>query len=220
MALVKNFENKKISEIIIMDYGYCRCSTTEIRQDIERQKRELKQIGIKDSNIYFEYESGIQSDRIQFNRLLNIIKEGDTIATTEVSRLTRSTKQLCEIIELAKEKKLKLIIGNFIVDCTNELDPMTDGMLKMMGVFAEMERNMISQRVKSGMKNAAAKGRVIGRPATTINNLPANFIRHYPKYKSKQINVVELSRLCGISRQTAHKYINIYNEAFDLSKYV
>ena len=86
------------------------------------------------------------------NKLLNTIKQGDTIVTTEVSRITRSTKQLCEIIELVQQKHLKLVIGTFIVDCTKgQLDPMTEGMLKMMGVFSEMERNMISQRVRSGM---------------------------------------------------------------------
>ena len=51
---------------------------------------------------------------------------------------TRSTKQLCEIIEVAKARRLKLIIGTFVVDCSGTLDPMTDGMLKMMGVFAEI----------------------------------------------------------------------------------
>ena len=40
------------------------------------------------------------------------------------------------------------MFGSFIVDCTNELDPMTEGMIKMMGVFSELERNIISQRVK------------------------------------------------------------------------
>lgn len=49
---------------------------------------------------------------------------------------------------------------------------MTDGMLKMMGVFAGMECNMISERVKCGMANAVAKGKVIGRPNTMIENLP------------------------------------------------
>ncbi len=44
------------------------------------------------------------------------------------------------------------------MDCTKELDPMTHGMLTMWGVFAEMERNIISQRVKSGMANAISKG--------------------------------------------------------------
>jgi DNA invertase Pin-like site-specific DNA recombinase len=127
----------------------------------------------------------------------------------EVSRLTRSTKQLCEIIELAKEKKLELIIGTFKVDCRNGLDPMTDGMLKMMGVFAEMERNMISQRVKSGLENARAKGSVIGRPETTVDKLPKDFLKHYPKYTDKQITQAELALLCNISRQSVNKYIRI-----------
>ena len=71
------------------------------------------------------------------------------IIATEVSRFTRSTLQLCEIIEFVKKNHIKLVLGTFEVDCSKELDPMTEGMLKMMGVFAELERNMISQRVKS-----------------------------------------------------------------------
>ena len=70
-----------------------------------------------------------------------------------------------------------------MVDCRKELDPMTEGMLKMMGVFAELERNMISQRVKSGMENAKSKGKAIGRPAVTADDIPAIFYRHYPKYQ-------------------------------------
>ena len=109
------------------------------------------------------------------------------------------------------QRKLQLIIEAFTVDCRKgQLDPMTEGMLKMMGVFAEMERNMISQRVKSGMKNAIAKGKIVGRPATSIENLPSNFIKHYPKYKGKQINQIEFARLCDTSRQSVSKYIKIY----------
>lgn len=171
-----------------MIYGYARCSTNETKQDINRQKRELEIQGVKNENIYFEYESGTKEDRIELNRLLSIIKQGDTIITTEVSRITRSTKQLCDIIEFAKNKKLKLILGSFIVDCTKELDPMTEGMLKMMGVFAELERNIISQRVKSGIINAKMKGRKLGRPKTTSENIPSLFLKYYSKYKSKEIN--------------------------------
>lgn len=195
-------------------YGYARCSTDGDRQDINRQKRELKMLGCtQEENMYWEYESGTKADRVELGKLLDIVVEGDTIITTEVSRITRSTKQLCEIIEIVKEKHLKLIIGSFIVDCTKgQLDAMTDGMLKMMGVFAEMERNMISERVKSGMANAVAKGKVVGRPSTTVDRLPSNFIKHYPKYKSKQINKIELARLCNVSRQSVHKYIRIYEK--------
>jgi len=195
-----------------MLYGYARCSTSD-KQDIDRQKRELKNLGVKESNIYFENESGTKIDRVQLERLLETVKEGDTIATTEVSRLTRSTKQLCDIIEQAKTKRLELIIGTFKVDCRNGLDPMTDGMLKMMGVFAEMERNMISQRVKSGMVNAKEKGATLGRPVTTLDTLPKEFLKHYKIYADKQITQAELGKLCGITRQSVNKYIRIIKTA-------
>lgn len=198
-----------------MIYGYARCSTDETKQNIDRQVRELMELGATKETIYLEYESGTKTDRVELNKLLNVIKKGDTIVTTEVSRITRSTKQLCEIIELAQKKYLKLIIGAFVVDCSRgELDPMTEGMLKMMGVFAEMERNMISQRVKSGMANAKAKGKKIGRPTTTSDDVPYIFLKHYPKYKANEINVTEFSRLCDMSRTTIYKYIKLVENKY------
>ena len=192
-----------------MIYGYARCSTNEKLQDINRQVRELKQQGATDKTIYLEYESGMKENRAELLKLLDIIKPGDTIVATEVSRITRSTNQLCDIIETAKDKHIKLVLGSFIVDCSKELDPMTEGMLKMMGVFSELERNMISQRVKSGMENAKAKGKAIGRPATTPDDIPSIFYRHYPKYQKGEINKKEFSRLCDLSYPTIYKYIHL-----------
>ena len=152
-----------------MMYGYARCSTDETRQDIDRQKRELMAKGVDSENVFCEYESGTKKDRTELNRLLRTVKDGDVIVSTELSRITRSTKYLIWIIDTAKEKKIKLILGTFEADCSGDsLDPMTEGMLKMMGVFAELERNMISERVKSGMKNAKTKGSKVGRPRTTM----------------------------------------------------
>lgn len=192
-----------------MVYGYARCSTSEKEQDINRQVRELRQQGVTDKTIYREYESGMKTNRAELAKLLDIVQSGDTIMATEVSRITRSTKQLCDIIEFAKEKHIKLVLGSFIVDCTKELDPMTEGMLKMMGVFAELERNMISQRVKSGMENAKAKGKAIGRPPVTADGIPSIFYKHYPKYQKGEINKKEFSRLCNLSYPTIYKYLRI-----------
>lgn len=192
-----------------MIYGYARCSTNEKMQDINRQVRELKQQGATDTTIYLEYESGMKTDRAELKKLLDIVQSGDTILATEVSRITRSTKQLCDIIELAKNKYIKLVLGTFVVDCSKELDPMTEGMLKMMGVFSELERNIISQRVKSGMENAKAKGKTIGRPPTTAEAIPSIFYKHYPKYKKGEINKKEFSRLCDLSYPTIYKYLRI-----------
>ncbi len=195
-----------------MTYGYARCSTNEERQDIDRQKRELFSLGVsEDKYIYWEYEKGTKDDRVELQKLLDIVGEGDTIATTEVSRLTRSTKHLCEILQMVQDKKLILNIGgSFVVDCSKgELDPMTEGMIKMWGVFAEMERNIISQRVKSGMKNAAAKGKKIGREKTTAATLPLQFWKAYNMYKNKQINITEFAGMLRVSRTTIYKYINL-----------
>lgn len=196
-----------------MIYGYARCSTNETKQDINRQKRELINKGVPENNIYFEYESGTKIDREQLNRLLGVVKQGDTIIATELSRITRSTKQLCDLIEQVKDKHLKVVIGSFEVDCSKDkLDAMTLGMLQMMGVFAELERNMISERVKSGMANAKARGSVIGRPVLTSDNIPNIFMKYYPKYKQGEINISELSRLCDMSRTTIYKYLNILGD--------
>lgn len=192
-------------------YGYARCSTDESRQDIDRQKRELFSMGVQeDKHIYWEYASGTKEDRTELNKLFDITNNDDTIVTTEVSRLTRSTMQLCRILKIVQEKKIRLVIGSFIVDCrSDDIDPMTKGMLQMWGVFSEMERDMISQRVKSGMKNAKAKGKQIGRPKTTINSLPDRFWKYYRLHQKNAISVTEMARLMKCSRTTVYKYISM-----------
>lgn len=201
-----------------MIYGYARCSTNEHIQDITRQVRELKEMGVDDKNMYIEFESGMKNNRKYLTSLLEVVKEGDTICAMEVSRITRSTKQLCQIIDFAKREKIKLVFGGFVVDCTKELDAMTEGMLKMMGVFSELERNIISERVKSGLKNAKAKGKKVGRPKTNEKNIPQSFYRYYAMYKNNLMNKVEVSKICNLSYPTVFKYIKIiekgaiYNE--------
>jgi DNA invertase Pin-like site-specific DNA recombinase len=96
------------------------------------------------------------------------------------------------------------------MDCrSGHADPMTEAFLQMAGVFSQLELAMIRARVKSGMDNARAKGAKIGRPQTTIEEIPPKFLRHYPAYKSGNLNLSELSRVCSISRTTAYKYISL-----------
>ena len=192
-------------------YGYARCSTDETRQDIDRQKRELFAMGVKEEkHIYWEYQSGTREDRAELQKVLDVIREGDTLAATEVSRLTRSTKQLCEILQIVQDKKIRLLIGSFSVDCrSSEIDPMTKGMLMMWGVFSEMERDMISQRVRSGMKNAAAKGKQIGRPKTTKEMLPEKFWTFQTLYENGKITITDYAKLLDCSRTTVYKYLEM-----------
>ena len=82
--------------------GYARCSTSEDRQDINRQIRELKANGAEE--VVFEYEHGDAKIKKNLQMLLDTVQEGNTIVTLEVSRFSRSTKQLCEIIEHRDQK--------------------------------------------------------------------------------------------------------------------
>ena len=192
-----------------MDYGYSRCSTNETKQDINRQVRELRAAGAE--QIFVEYEHGDAKVKSQQQAMFAEAQAGDSIIVLEVSRLARSTQQLCEIIDLVREKHLRLVIvGSITLDCRNgQADPMSEAFLQMAGVFSQLELAMIRARVRSGMENARAKGRQIGRPQVSKEDIPASFLRHYPAYKSKQLNVSELARVCDISRTTAYKYIGL-----------
>ena len=192
-----------------MVYGYSRCSTSETRQDINRQVRELKQAGAE--RIFVEYEHGDAKIKSQQKAMFAEANAGDTIIVQEVSRLARSTQQLCEIIDLVREKHLRLVIvGSITLDCrSGQADPMSEAFLQMAGVFSQLELAMIRSRVRSGMENARAKGRQIGRPQITKDDIPAIFLRHYPAYKSGHLNISELSRVCDLSRTTIYKYISL-----------
>ena len=190
-----------------MDYGYSRCSTNEGKQDINRQVRELRAAGAQE--IFMEYEHG--DAKVKSQQAQMFADAGDTITVLEVSRLARSTQQLCEIIDLVREKRLRLVIvGSMTLDCREGLsDPMSEAFLQMAGVFSQLELAMIRSRVRSGMANAKAKGKQIGRPQRTAESIPAIFLRHYPAYKNGQLNVSELARVCDLSRTTVYKYLSL-----------
>ena len=195
-----------------MTYGYARCSTNETKQDINRQVRELKEAGAEE--IFLEYEHGDSKIKDQQRSMFAQAQAGDTIITLEVPRLARSTQQLCEIIDIVREKHLRLVIvGSITLDCRDgQADPMSEAFLQMAGVFSQLELAMIRSRVRSGMANARAKGKMIGRPQVSKEDIPASFLRHYVAYKNKQLNVSELARVCDISRTTAYKYIGLLDK--------
>ena len=190
-------------------YGYARCSTNEDKQDINRQIRELKAAGADE--VIFEYEHGDAKVKKELHMLLDMAASGDTIITMEVSRLSRSTQQLCEILDIVKNKHLRLVIvGSITVDCRKgKIDPMSQAFIQMSGVFAELELSMIRERVRSGMENAKAKGKKVGRPQTTKDSIPPIFYKHYPAFAAGTLNISEFARLCGMSRPTIYKYLKL-----------
>ena len=170
-----------------------------------------RRLGQISPQVIFEYEHGDAKTKKQLQVLLDIAKEGDTIITLEVSRLSRSTQQLCELIEIIRAKHLRLVIvGSITIDCRNgQTDPMSEAFLQMAGVFSQLELAMIRARVKSGMENAKAKGKRVGRRPTTKDDIPAIFHKHFAAFRDGKMNVSELARVCGISRPTVYKYLKL-----------
>ena len=192
------------------NYGFARCSLAEEKgQDINRQVRELKAAGAEE--IISERVHGDAKIKPQLDFLLEHIEPNSTLYVCEVSRLSRSTQQLCAILETIKEKHLRLVILNSVtIDCRNgDIDPMSMAFLQMAGVFSELELSMVRARVRSGMANAKAKGRPIGRKPITKADLPAVFLKYYPSYQEGKMNIAELARICGLSRPTVYKYIKM-----------
>lgn len=215
----KHFENQVKSTSISEDnetfvtiHGYARCSTSDSKQDIDRQVRELRAAGA--TRIWLEYEHGDAVVKDQQEAMLEATKPGDTIIVSEVSRLARSVRQLCTVIDCIRDKHLCLIIlGSITMDCRMDTpDPMTEAFLQIAGVFSQLELSMIRQRVKSGMANAKAKGKQIGRPATTFDHIPDQFLRYYALFQGGHLSLTELARLADISRPTAYKYIHLIND--------
>lgn len=191
-------------------YGYARCSLAEERgQDLNRQARELKAAGAEE--IVTEREHGDAKTKQALDLLLKSAECGDTLICCEVSRLSRSTQQLCEIINTIKEKHMRLvIIGSITVDCRDgQIDPMSQAFIQMSAVFSELELSILRARVRSGMANARAKGRRIGRKPTTKDDIPAVFYKHFPSFAAGKINVSEFARLCALSRPSIYKYLKL-----------
>ena len=191
-------------------YGFARCSLSEEKgQDLNRQVRELKAAGAEE--IITERVHGDAKVKPQLDFLLEHIESGSTLIVCEVSRLSRSVLQFCEIMELVKEKHLRLeVLGSITVDCrSGEIDPMSAAFLQMASIFSELEKNILRARVRSGMANARAKGKQIGRKPITKADLPATFVKYYPSYANGTMNITELARVCGLSRPTIYKYIHM-----------
>lgn len=203
-----------------LNRGYLRVSSEKEleRQDTARQRRDLLSIDPQ-MILYEDYASGMKSDRINYNKMLRESKTKDCIYATEISRLSRSTLDLINLLEFVKEHKMCLKAGSLTFDCREgKVDAMTEGMVKMMSVFAEIERNLISQRTVSGIENAREAGKTIGRPAVTVEELPESFVIHYQMYRDRKktgykITQESLAKMCGCgNRDTIRRYINIAKE--------
>ncbi len=197
-----------------MIYGYARCSTNEKRQDIDRQVMILCGAGVPRDNIVLEYAHRDAPKKDKLEALFARMVKGDALITSEVTRLVGSMRQLCDIIDIVKDKSIRLqIVGGLTVDCsTGKLDPISEAVFQISGVFAQLEIDILRERVKEGVRNARAKGKKIGRPTLTEERIPDAFYRYLPRYQNGELNKKELALLCGVSRPTIYNWLLLVGE--------
>ena len=155
-----------------MKCGYMRISTAfeqtkERNQKFDRQLMILKEHGIEEENIFQDRISGGVStkDRPQFDLMISTLKSGDMIIVTEMSRFSRSLQDLIETVNKLTAKKIGVTFlkENIVID-DNGLNPMNKFIFQLFGAFAEFEKSLIAERVKSGMQASKAKGVKLGAP--------------------------------------------------------
>ncbi|MBY6898786.1 recombinase family protein [Clostridium botulinum] len=124
-----------------MLYGYCR-SANGNKESLEKQIEWLKDKGVKTENIYEDVASGLNTNRVELNKLLENIKKGDTIFSKDISRITRDVKGLEKIIEFAKNNNVKFVLGEHVIDDINGVDKDVEGMSAVLSVLAEYEQSI------------------------------------------------------------------------------
>ena len=179
---------------------YCRVSTKD--QNCERQISELKEIASNHNyHIIDEYIdtgfSGSLKNRPELDRMMKdaFSKKFEMVMTLELSRIGRSTKNLLEIVEKLKEKDINLFIANQQIDTST---PSGSMFFTIASAFATYERDLIRERVISGLQNAKNKGKVLGRK-TNLCGLTKNKII---QMKSNNIGLKKIAAECKVAVKT------------------
>ena len=182
-----------------MNYGYGRVSTQV--QALARQEDLFSRVGIDDRYIFMEKMTGTKTNRPQLDRLLDEVREGDTVYIESLSRLGRSTKDLLALIDFFQNKGVTLISDKENIDTSTPAGKM---LTTIMCALAEFERDLIVERTKEGLEAARARGRKGGRKPKN----PAEIKIALSMYDSKEFSISEICKRCGLSQGTLYKAIN------------
>ncbi len=139
--------------------GYARVSTEE--QELTAQLEQLQAAGV--DKVFCEKASGVKEDRPELSRMLEYVREGDTVVVCKLDRIARSTKHLLEIVDTLEKASVAFRVLNINLDTST---PTGKLMLTMLGAIATFEREMMLERQREGIRLAKAEGAYKGRKAT------------------------------------------------------
>jgi len=181
-----------------MKFGYARVSKKDQSLDIQIQK--LRSFGCDE--IFYEKISGVKEDRKELNTLIGKLRAGDTVCVVRLDRLGRRMLKLVALINDFKAKNINFVALENNIDTTTPLGMV---LFTMCAAFSEMERELISERVRAGVDAAHAKGRKGGRPRalTTEKKELLNSLR-----KSDDLSVTHICKIVGITRSVYYRSIS------------
>ena len=181
--------------------GYARVSTHE--QNLDLQTDALQREGCK--QIFTDKVSGVKAKKLNFEKLLEYARQGDTIVVWKLDRLGRSTVQLIRLIEELKQKGIHLKSLNEAIDTSS-----ATGMLffQFMCILAEHERNIIRERTTAGLTAARAMGRTGGRPKGLSEQYQLIAPEVKEMYEKGSRSTEEIRKIFGIrSQPTLYKIL-------------
>jgi len=178
--------------------GYARASLD--RQPLDRQIDELTAAGVDPGHIYSENITGTRRDRPELNNMLSALQPGDTVVMVELSRLGRSTKDLLSIVDIIRDKGAHFKSLNEVwLDTTT---PWGQLIFTLFAGLSQFERDLTSERTKSGLRAAAARGRVGGRPSKK-EDIAAAVIALF----SEGTKIADIAAGTGVSRSTIDRIL-------------
>lgn len=180
-----------------MKIGYARVSTQD--QNLDRQLDNLKTAGCE--RIFNEKMTGTKSDRPELKTLLLTLRSGDVLVIDSFSRLSRSTKDLLQLVDQLTAMGVHLVSLKENLDTTTATGKL---MLTMLSALSQFERDLIAERTIDGLKAARARGRCGGRPRLGTDKDKKQALA---MYNANVMTNGEIADKFGISLRTFNRWI-------------
>ena len=158
----------------------------------------------KADSIYIDKMSGVKRDRPELERMLNNLQACDTVVVKSIDRLSRSTKDLLDIIEQIKAVKANLKILDLNIDTSTAMGKCV---LTILGAIAELDRKTIKERTAEGIAIAKSQGKYKGRKKGAISLRDEEAIRRFKIFYNNGLTKSNIAREFNVSRTTVYKWI-------------
>lgn len=200
-----------------MIFGYARVSTNE--QNLDLQIDAFLKEGIKNKNIYMDKVSSAKEERKNLSKLLNYVREGDTIVVWKLDRLARSLIHFTKLMSEFEEKGLKFnSITEPFIDTTKKSSH-SKFLVNLFAALAQLERDIIIERTKAGLESARRRGKILEAPKGISKKNQQKVVLCEEYFKEGKITVTQICERLEISRATYYKYLRIRGLAGKLRPY-